>query len=95
MKRTALRRRSKKTAKLYREERVDLVKKLIEEHPICQRCEKDWSVTVHEILTRARGGSITDEENCRALCDDCHREIHSHPARSLAEGWLISRWKRD
>ena len=89
--RTPLRLRSRKMQRLYREERVPLVKRLLEERPICQRCRRARSVTVHELVTRARGGSITDEENCVALCRDCHGWIHENPARATDEGWLRRR----
>ena len=89
--RKPIRQRSKKMAKLYREVRVPLVRKILEERPWCQRCGRR-SQTVHELLTRRRGGSITDETNCVALCKTCHDWIHDHPAKATEEGWLISRW---
>lgn len=49
------------------------------------------STQVHEKLTRARGGDITDKENCVALCRDCHGWIHDHPAAATEEGWLEHR----
>ena len=83
-----VRKRSKKTATLYRNERVPLVKRMLEECPSCQRCGYRGQV-VHEKLTRARGGSITDEANCVVLCNDCHQWVHGHPAQAAMEGWLI------
>jgi 5-methylcytosine-specific restriction endonuclease McrA len=90
-----LRQRSRETERIYREVRVPLVKELLETHPVCQRCGQNRSNQVHEVLTRARGGSITDRENCRAVCSDCHIWIHLHPVQSEREGWLISRNRRD
>ncbi len=115
-----IRQRSKKRAKLMRDERVPFVKAFLEEHPWCQRCQANipkqvvWneyagrhitvqnpgtpgnpgavqrSTVVHEKLTRARGGSITDPENCVALCRECHDWIHAHPRQATEDGWLIS-----
>ncbi len=49
------------------------------------------STQVHEKLTRARGGDITDKDNCVALCRACHRWVHEHPAAATEEGWLEHR----
>jgi hypothetical protein len=40
---------------------------------------------VHEPLTRARGGSITDPGNAVPLCRQCHDEITFQPESEL--GW--------
>jgi hypothetical protein len=81
--RTPLRSRSKKTARVY-EHRRTLVARLLTERPIC---EVPWclarSVDVHEPLTRARGGDILDPENCRAVCRMHHDLIHAN-----AEAWI-------
>ena len=47
--------------------------------PECNRRADD----VHEILTRARGGSITDEANVVALSRACHDEITFRPESEL------------
>lgn len=86
----AIARRSKKTVKLYREERAPLVKRVLEENPNCERCGQRSQI-VHERLTRARGGSITDEANCVVLCHPCHQWIHEHPRVATEEGWLSRR----
>lgn len=61
-------------------------------HPICQARIEDVCTgaasDMHEPLTRARGGSISDESNALALCHHCHMWIHNHPAKSLEMGWL-------
>lgn len=49
-----------------------------------------WAVHVHEPLTRARGGSITDPANAVATCWWCHAMIHDHPEEATARGWLRS-----
>lgn len=48
-------------------------------------------VMVHEILTRARGGSITDPENCLHACAACHRWAHDHDEQATKLGFLKSR----
>jgi hypothetical protein len=47
----------------------------------CNRLADD----LHEPLTRARGGSITDEDNAIPLARECHDEITSKPESEL--GW--------
>jgi len=89
MRRTPLRARSKKRAREYREVRVPLVKALLAEHPICQRCGAAPTDDVHELLSRARGGSITDPANLACLCRGCHSLITQNPALAEAEGWAL------
>lgn len=45
---------------------------------------------VHELRTRARGGSITDPDNTRLSCAQCHAWVHEHPIEAAARGLLIS-----
>jgi len=47
---------------------------------------------VHEIKTRARGGSITDPMNCIALCRSCHRFITENPAFAETHGFIVPSW---
>jgi len=104
LKSTPLQPRSKKRAQLMREVRGPLVRRILEERPWCERGLRitafnrshlaghiNRSTQVHEKLTRARGGDITDEDNCVALCRDCHGWIHDHPAAATDEGWLEHR----
>jgi hypothetical protein len=83
IRRTRLRRRSLKTQRAYVARR-QLVERLLTERP---QCEVPWcsarSVDIHEPLTRARGGSILDEDNCRAVCRMHHDLIHAN-----AEAWV-------
>jgi hypothetical protein len=62
------------------------------ERPGCARLADD----VHEPLTRARGGSITDKKNAKALCRTCHDEITFSPESELgwayACGLLVHSW---
>lgn len=56
--------------------------------PLCSYHATD----VHEIKTRARGGSITDVNNCLALCRACHRFITDNPAWALEHGYVVHSW---
>lgn len=47
---------------------------------------------VHEVLTRARGGSIIDRDNVVALCHNCHAFITTNPLWSQRNGWMLSSW---
>lgn len=92
MKRSPIRRRSKKRAKLYREERVPLVIELLAQIDHCERCLQRPPVDVHELKSRARGGSILDESNLVALCRQCHDWITTHPKQATDQGWLRNSW---
>ena len=63
--------------------------------PECQRPADD----LHEPLTRARGGAITDEANAVPLSRHCHDEITFSPESELgwayAAGLLIHSWDAD
>jgi len=59
--------------------------------PLCSYHATD----VHEIKTRARGGSIVDVENCLALCRMCHRYITDNPAWALEHGYVVHAWAGD
>lgn len=48
------------------------------------------SMQVHELFTRARGGSILDPSNCLALCNEHHRWVHDNPSAATALGLLVS-----
>ena len=48
---------------------------------------------VHEPLTRARGGSITDPANMMVVCRPCHDWIHGHPTLATQVGLLVSGYK--
>src|SRR3990167_8287524 len=92
---TALRPRSKRVAKVYRDVRVPLVRRLLAERPVCEArfsliCT-GRSTAIHERLSRAGGGSITDEANCLAVCFECHRAIHRNIAESERRGFLQRR----
>ena len=84
--------RSKKMAKKYREQRVPLVAELLAAIRVCERCGMRESTEVHEIKSRARGGSITDLKNLAVLCHECHAWITTHPKEATAQGWLKNSW---
>jgi 5-methylcytosine-specific restriction endonuclease McrA len=90
MKRTALRARSAKQAKIDRL-RKKIRTELFELHPLCQRCGERPPMHLHELLRRGQSGSPTDIANIVALCAECHRDAHLHPTRAREEGWLIFR----
>jgi len=47
---------------------------------------------VHELKSRARGGSIVDPTNCISLCRSCHTYITTHPAWAEANGFALASW---
>jgi 5-methylcytosine-specific restriction endonuclease McrA len=51
-----------------------------------------YATDVHEIKTRARGGSIVDRDNLALLCRPCHTYITQNPAIGKADGWLKNSW---
>jgi hypothetical protein len=91
---TALSARSKKQEAKYRVRRV-LVAELLEQKPVCERCDAARSTDVHEPRMRSRGADITNPEQCVCLCRDCHNWVHANPALATAEGWLVASWDRE
>ncbi len=87
MRRTRIRPVSKKRARENRERR-QVVEAMAEGDPWCRKCREELAVDPHEVLSRARGGSITDPENIVPLCRTCHRWVTEHPIQAQAEGWL-------
>lgn len=49
-----------------------------------------WASDGHEVLTRARGGSITDPNNIKHVCRTCHDWITDHPKEALRLGLVRS-----
>lgn len=92
MKRTRLKPRSAKMANLYATQRRKIVAELLANQPLCAKCMRTYACDVHEIKSRARGGSITDLENLIVLCRECHSWITTHPAEALEQGWLKNSW---
>lgn len=87
-----IRHRSKKTEKLYAQQRRKIVMQLLADRPICQRCSQARSEDIHELKSRARGGSITDVENLVAVCRSCHHWITTNPKLAQESGWLKNSW---
>lgn len=79
--------------RLYRKERRPLVAAFLDDHPVCAKCCQARAVDVHELKSRARGGSITDRANLAALCRRCHEWITTHPAEAEGQGWLVRSWQ--
>ena len=93
MNRKPIKPRSKKMEMLYATKRRNLVKRLLAERPICQRCLSDRSQDIHELKSRARGGSITDVDNLVALCRTCHNWVTRNPKEAKQQGWLKNSWE--
>lgn len=53
------------------------------------RCAGD-AQDAHEVLTRGRGGSITDLANIVPACRPCHDWVTTHPAEALALGLVAT-----
>jgi hypothetical protein len=84
---------SKKRAAQIRERRAMLQARYpgitLCEVPYCNRVADD----AHEPLTRARGGSITDPGNVRAICRPHHRELtDEEPEWGYLLGFLVHSW---
>jgi 5-methylcytosine-specific restriction endonuclease McrA len=78
---------SKKRAAANRE-RTKALRPLREAQTWCTRCGVSGvGLDAHELLSRARGGSITDLDNIVLLCRSCHDLITTSPALAEAEGW--------
>ena len=85
---------SKKRARQIRERRTMLQAKYpgitLCEVPFCNRVADD----AHEPLTRARGGSITDPGNVKAVCRPHHDEItFEEPEWAYDLGFLRHSWE--
>ncbi len=72
--RTPLKSRSERRSTLYKNERVPLVREMLKERPFCE-AERAGApgkcfggLSLHEILPRGRGGSITDRDNIKVVC---------------------------
>lgn len=95
MKRSRLNPVSKKRQALNVSRRL-FVRKILDDRPYCEAqiptlCTH-FACDVHEIMTRARGGSILDEANVLALCRRCHSFITENPAFSQEHGFTVHSW---
>lgn len=96
--RTPLRPRSAKMARVYRLERVPLVRTMLAGQPLCQLALPGCTGladTVHELLPRGRGGSITDPDNCVPACQSCNDAAsNQHITEAQVRGLLLHSWQR-
>jgi|GEM_PF-4758463 len=60
---------------------------------VCERCGMRRSVHAHHVLLRKHGGSDL-AANLKALCDECHREVHAAPGDAYREGFLRRRFPK-
>lgn len=79
--------------------RRGVVAQLLAETPRCPAricCRGARTTDVHERLSRARGGSITDPAHGHmvALCRACHDWITTHPAEAERMRWALPSWHR-
>ena len=93
----AIKARSAKTAKVYREQRIPLVKEQLAREPFCQvRWDENCTViadTVHELKKRSRGGSITEKSNCVSACVYCNGAVEDNPEEAHARGFALHSWE--
>lgn len=79
--------------------RRELVKRYLDEHPVCEAYIPDVcrfeACDLHEIRTRARGGSILDEANIVALCRPCHDAITRDPKWAEENGYMVHSWSTE
>ena len=88
-----MRHRSKRMERIYEEDRRRIVRDLLATYPVCVRCWRNPSTDVHELKSRARGGSITDLSNLVCLCRVCHDWVTQHPKEATEQGWLRNSWE--
>jgi hypothetical protein len=91
---TCLRPRSAKTETVYRTQRRPLAAELLAERSVC---EVPWctalATDLHEVQTRARGGSITDRANIRLVCRRHNSMFASEEADWMYDlGFLAHSW---
>ena len=75
--------------------RRSFVKKILNDRMMCEARIQGCTympTDVHEIKTRARGGSIIDPDNVLALCRNCHYFITKEPAWSQENGFTVHSW---
>lgn len=77
-----MRRVSKKRARVNRVRRKNLIAAFGPD-PMCKfpGCFR-WADDAHEVLSRARGGSVTDPANVAPLCRGHHDWVTTHPSEA-------------
>ena len=69
---------SKKRAAENRRRRALIARMQEDGRPSCVNCGAP-AEDLHELLSRARGGSITDPANCVPICRLCHDRVTTEP----------------
>lgn len=90
--RTRIKPVSRKRAAENRERRA-MVTRLYPERPRCACGCGRLADDLHEILSRARGGSITDPANCVPLARYCHDKATNEDPRFYAAGLVVHSWE--
>jgi len=67
---------------------LELRKRWLAEHPVCELCHNRLSDDVHHKAGR-RGPLLTDTRYFASLCRTCHRAVHAEPKLARAGGWLV------
>lgn len=70
-----------------------MVTRLYPERPRCACGCGRLADDLHEILSRARGGSICDPANCVPLARYCHDKATSEDPRFYAAGLVVHSWE--
>ena len=83
---------SKKRAAENRRRRALIARMQEDGRPSCVNCGAP-AEDLHEVKTRARGGSISDPANVVPLCRTCHTWVTTHPLEAHAEGLLKHSWE--
>lgn len=86
-----MRYRSNEMARMYRAERVPLVREMLAEDPNCELfnrirrvdptyrdCQRR-AIGLHELKKRSAGGSITDRDNLLRCCGPCNSAVEDNP----------------
>jgi 5-methylcytosine-specific restriction protein A len=57
-------------------------REVLAEHPVCQRCEREWSQHVHhkKKLKDCTPDEALDKQNLKAVCQPCHNEEEAEVA---------------
>lgn len=87
MKKTPLRRVSKKRAKELTQY-FKLRKDFLEKNPVCQACDGEPANQIHHRNHREHG-RLNDQKDWVAVGNYCHTWIHNHPEAARKEGWLL------
>ena len=95
--RAPLRPRSAAMSAVYVKRRI-LVAVFLAERPFCEAAIPGLctgrTVDVHELLSRARGGSILDEDGLLALCRACHDHVTAEPLWAEGHGLAMATGQR-